>query len=45
MTTSQQQFYEKIGFQKNSTTTMVLYSDQLSVISDQNFLIQQIADE
>ncbi|WP_180974810.1 GNAT family N-acetyltransferase [Fischerella thermalis] len=26
MTTSQQQFYEKIGFQKNSTTTMVLYN-------------------
>ncbi|PLZ59388.1 GNAT family N-acetyltransferase, partial [Fischerella thermalis WC344] len=25
-TTSQQQFYEKIGFQKNSTTTMVLYN-------------------
>ncbi|NWF60671.1 MAG: GNAT family N-acetyltransferase [Fischerella sp.] len=26
MTTHQQQFYEKIGFQKNSTTTMVLYN-------------------
>lgn len=26
MTTRQQQFYERIGFQENSTTTMVLYN-------------------
>ncbi|BAZ68671.1 MAG: GNAT family N-acetyltransferase [Pelatocladus maniniholoensis HA4357-MV3] len=26
MTTHQQEFYEKIGFQQNSTTTMVFYS-------------------
>ncbi len=26
MTTHQQEFYEKIGFQQNSTTTMVLYN-------------------
>lgn len=29
-TTHQQHFYEKIGFQCNSTTTMVLYSQPLS---------------
>jgi ribosomal protein S18 acetylase RimI-like enzyme len=28
MTTNQQAFYKKIGFQTNSTTTMVLYNDQ-----------------
>jgi N-acetylglutamate synthase-like GNAT family acetyltransferase len=28
MTTNQQAFYEKIGFQTNSTTTMVLYNNQ-----------------
>ncbi|MEO0966889.1 MAG: GNAT family N-acetyltransferase [Cyanobacteria bacterium J06639_18] len=27
MTTHQQSFYEKIGFQENSTTTMLLYQD------------------
>ena len=27
MTTHQQSFYEKIGFQQNSTTTMLLYQD------------------
>ncbi|MCT7972611.1 GNAT family N-acetyltransferase [Laspinema olomoucense] len=28
MTTHQQRFYERIGFQENSTTTMVLYNNQ-----------------
>lgn len=28
MTTHQQEFYEKIGFRQNSSTTMVLYNDQ-----------------
>ncbi len=28
MTTHQQRFYERIGFEENSTTTMVLYNNQ-----------------
>jgi N-acetylglutamate synthase-like GNAT family acetyltransferase len=30
MTTHQQQFYQQIGFETNSTTTMVLYNDRNS---------------
>ncbi|MEM6449654.1 MAG: GNAT family N-acetyltransferase [Cyanobacteria bacterium P01_D01_bin.105] len=30
MTTHQQRFYERIGFEKNSTTTMVLYSSPVA---------------
>lgn len=31
MTTNQQKFYERIGFQTNSSTTMVLYNQPLSL--------------
>jgi len=30
MTTHQQKFYQRIGFEENSTTTMVLYSQRIS---------------
>lgn len=33
MTTHQQQFYERIGFGRNSTTTMVLYNQPLEIPS------------
>ncbi|MGK7900252.1 MAG: GNAT family N-acetyltransferase [Hormoscilla sp.] len=31
MTTHQQQFYERIGFQRNSTTTMVIYNQAIEI--------------
>lgn len=31
MTTHQQQFYERIGFQRNSTTTMILYNQTIEI--------------
>lgn len=31
MTTHQQQFYERIGFQRNSTTTMILYNQAIEI--------------
>lgn len=31
MTTRQQRFYERIGFEENTTTTMVLYNNELLV--------------
>lgn len=43
MTTHQQQFYEKIGFQRNSTTTMVLYNQagDLSSLASAEVQFQQ----
>ena len=35
MTTHQQQFYKRIGFQPNTSTTMVLYSSYPSMSSEQ----------
>lgn len=34
MTTHQQQFYERIGFQENPTTTMVLFHQEIEPIPD-----------
>lgn len=31
MTSHQQQFYERIGFQRNSTTTMILYNQAIEI--------------
>jgi hypothetical protein len=36
MTTQQQSFYQRIGFEQNSTTTMVLYNDPDSILSIAN---------
>lgn len=42
MTTHQQKFYEKIGFQKNITTTMVLYNQShLNSLTSSPMHIQQ----
>lgn len=42
MTTHQQRFYEKIGFEPNSTTTMVLYNQPLGdSLPNQEMLFQE----
>ena len=42
MTTHQQRFYEKIGFEPNSTTTMVLYNQPIGdSLSNQEMLFQE----
>ncbi|RCJ21021.1 acetyltransferase [Nostoc sp. ATCC 43529] len=42
MTTNQQEFYKKIGFQPNTTTTMVLYNlANLSLLPDTEVELQQ----
>ncbi|GAA6622287.1 hypothetical protein NUACC26_081090 [Scytonema sp. NUACC26] len=43
MTTYQQRFYERIGFQKNSTTTMILHnSDRLASLPTTEVLLQEL---
>lgn len=42
MTTKQQQFYKRIGFQENATTTMVLFNQQEESLP---MLSQQAAEE
>ncbi|MDF5710002.1 MAG: GNAT family N-acetyltransferase [Nostoc sp. S4] len=43
MTTHQQEFYKKIGFQPNTTTTMVLYNlANLSFLPDTEVELQQL---
>lgn len=42
MTTHQQRFYEKIGFESNSTTTMVLYNQPIGdSLPNQEMLFQE----
>ncbi|AFZ01948.1 GNAT family N-acetyltransferase [Calothrix sp. PCC 6303] len=42
MTTHQQRFYERIGFQTNSTTTMVLYNQEpTSLLPEAEVLLQE----
>lgn len=44
MTTHQQQFYEKIGFQPNATTTMVLYNSASEALPMPMIQLQELRE-